>query len=242
MKQIIGILETKGLIPAVAAVDSVLKNTHADFLGFDFIGGGVVISKFSASPISIDFVLKEAKEQAEKNNGYIASVSIDVENEILQKIFLHTKKIDANKIPEILSEKKIASPNTKNNIRSEENLFSEKNILKIKNKEHGKQSKHLNDKQIDNQPRANEKSLLNQSTTIERLKREALGIVNKKSAAQEESTDEIEQPIIAENLNVHELRHYVRSIKNFPIKGRQISRATRDELISYYKSLQRLES
>lgn len=49
---------------------------------------------------------------------------------------------------------------------------------------------------------------------------------------------EKELPINPENMNVHELRHYVRGIKNFPIKGRQISRANRDELIDHYKSLQ----
>src|SRR3989339_613824 len=38
-------------------------------------------------------------------------------------------------------------------------------------------------------------------------------------------------------LNVHKLRHLARSFENFPIKGRQISRANRDELIEHFNSI-----
>ncbi len=238
MEQIIGILETKGLIPAVAAVDSVLKNTDAAFLGFDFIGDGVVVSKFLASPVSIDFVLKEAKEQAEKIGGYIASVSINIENERIQKLLFNTKRFNSNIIPDEISIKKTTSPFTKNNHPLEENINPEKKISPVKIKKTIKQPGQVKSKQKDNQSAANEEDLSNHSETIERLKREALGSIHKKYDLNDEQQQEINQPINIENMNVHELRHYVRSIKNFPIKGRQISRANRNELIAYYKSLQ----
>lgn len=38
-------------------------------------------------------------------------------------------------------------------------------------------------------------------------------------------------------LNVHELRHLARTCEGFPIRGRQISKATRDELINYFDQL-----
>lgn len=38
-------------------------------------------------------------------------------------------------------------------------------------------------------------------------------------------------------LNVHELRHMARTFENFPIKGRQISKANRDELINYFDKM-----
>lgn len=38
-------------------------------------------------------------------------------------------------------------------------------------------------------------------------------------------------------LNVHELRHLARTCEGFPIKGRQISKANRDELINYFDQL-----
>jgi microcompartment protein CcmL/EutN len=238
MDHIIGILETKGLIPAVAAVDSVLKNTDAVFLGFEFIGDGVVVSKFSAPPVSIDFVLKEAKEQAEKNGGYIASVSINIENERIQKLLLNSKRFNSRIIPDEIAAKKIVSPFTKNNRSLEENLNTEINISPVKIKKAVKKSEPIKSKQKDNQRTTNEENLSSHSETIERLKREALSAINKKNDLNDEQSLEINQPINIENMNVHELRHFVRSINNFPIKGRQISRANRNELIAYYKSLQ----
>ena len=38
-------------------------------------------------------------------------------------------------------------------------------------------------------------------------------------------------------LNVHKLRHLARSFENFPIKGRQISRANREELIEHFDKI-----
>lgn len=40
-----------------------------------------------------------------------------------------------------------------------------------------------------------------------------------------------------EELNVHKLRRYARNFTDFPIKGREISRANRDELLNYFKDL-----
>ena len=38
-------------------------------------------------------------------------------------------------------------------------------------------------------------------------------------------------------MNVHKLRHYARKFPDFPIKGREISRANRDELVEWFKSI-----
>lgn len=236
MEQIIGVLETKGLISAVAAVDSVLKNTDAAFLGFEFIGDGVVVSKFSAPPVSIDFVLKEAKEQAEKNEGYIASVSINIDNERIQKILLNSKRFNSHIIPDEIAGKKITPSYIKNNNSLDENINSEINLPQIKKTV--KRSEPVKSRKKEKQSTTKEENLSNHSETIERLKREALGPVYKKEDQKNEPSVETRLTINPENMNVHELRHYVRGIKNFPIKGRQISRANRDELIAHYKSLQ----
>ena len=38
-----------------------------------------------------------------------------------------------------------------------------------------------------------------------------------------------------EILNVHQLRRFARGIEDFPIQGREISRANRKELLDYFK-------
>ena len=66
------------------------------------------------------------------------------------------------------------------------------------------------------------------SGTLSRLRKEALGKEEKKGTV---DSDDIE------SMNVHQLRHMARSIPEFPIKGREISRANRNELLKYFKSL-----
>lgn len=48
---------------------------------------------------------------------------------------------------------------------------------------------------------------------------------------------EVPSPEELASLNVHKLRHLARSFPNFPIKGREISRANRDELREYFEQI-----
>lgn len=77
-----------------------------------------------------------------------------------------------------------------------------------------------------------------ESTTIDRLKREALGgkVEEEKTGETAEKTSSIVLKEI-EKLNVHQLRRLARSTENFPIQGRVISRANRKELLDYFKTL-----
>lgn len=241
MKQTIGIIETKGLISAVAAVDSILKNTIVEFLGFEFIGGGIVISKFSGTSISIDFALKEGREQSEKHGGFIASVSIDLENYQMQKLFSKNKSINSEFLQNETPAKEPSVPVSKN--ISKNNIDSAleggvKTISKKSNKiskpdslveKHSKEKKQI----------SSEENLFHQSETIERLKREALGTTKKETIKNDFVSGENKNQGDVNNMNVHELRHYVRGIDDFPIKGRQISRASRDELMMHFNSLKR---
>lgn len=91
-------------------------------------------------------------------------------------------------------------------------------------------------------------------STLERLRLEALGLnkKNKESDANktdnDESNTEVNKINLAldkkdidfsaiEKMNVHKLRNYARKFPEFPIKGREISRANRDELVKLFKNL-----
>jgi hypothetical protein len=91
-------------------------------------------------------------------------------------------------------------------------------------------------------------------STIERLRIEALGLESKKNKSKEiplprikketglKSTNEssenrdIDFNAISQ-MNVHKLRHYAREFPNFPIKGREISRANRSELVELFRTI-----
>lgn len=79
------------------------------------------------------------------------------------------------------------------------------------------------------------------SSTIERLRLEALKESGKDEEIPESKKEEIEIRIETkqdlENLNVHQLRKLARSTPGFPIQGREISKANRGELLAYFKNL-----
>jgi|WetSurMetagenome_2_1015567.scaffolds.fasta_scaffold13734_4 ethanolamine utilization protein EutM len=91
-------------------------------------------------------------------------------------------------------------------------------------------------------------------STIERLRNEALGLTKKrlenignvkiednKKTKRKISKDSVTRTEVDFNaikeMNVHKLRNYARSFSNFPIKGREISRANRDKLIAFFKTI-----
>ncbi len=119
------------------------------------------------------------------------------------------------------------------------NLSSSQNI--IKQKESADSESTNSESEID----------LNLST-IERLRREALGSSAKKIIKERviatapvkrikakrdivRSENQKADYELIDKMNVHKLRNYARKFPNFPIKGREISRANRDELIEYFK-------
>jgi microcompartment protein CcmL/EutN len=76
------------------------------------------------------------------------------------------------------------------------------------------------------------------SSKLESLRKEALEEINPIDVNKEISP-QLDIPSTKElsELNVHKLRHIARSIADFPIKGRQISKATRNELRDYFEKM-----
>lgn len=84
--------------------------------------------------------------------------------------------------------------------------------------------------------------VVSENPTIERLKLEALGKKYeekemKNSEPSNSNNNSVYSVAELEQLNVHKLRRYARSFEGFPIKGREISKANRGELLNYFKDL-----
>jgi len=90
------------------------------------------------------------------------------------------------------------------------------------------------------------------SDHLQKLKQEAKLELTKEITADDSTNDflnsgkkevsESEKPVISslseiENFGVLQLRHLARSFENFPIKGRKISMANRNELYNYFKQI-----
>jgi ethanolamine utilization protein EutM len=119
-----------------------------------------------------------------------------------------------------------------------ENVKEEKIILPVKEKiKIKKQPKPVVEKIPEEKPVAHLEALRNEA--VNELDVEVSDVSGNETVPESIDNSSQEIPSFEElsKMNVHELRHFARSFPNFPIKGREISRANRDELREYFKQM-----
>lgn len=226
MEKSIGILETKGFAAAFAAAEKILEDKNIRLLKIDKIGGGIVSLFFSGNLSELNKAFKEGVSYGRSVGEIIALHILPYANQQITDLIRKSENKTSIK-DKITSDIQNILPNAEN--------ISEKQIVESPPKK-VKESLVLN-----NQTKANK--VLNSSSTIQRLRREALstGRVPKGSKINSEvlhskQTAEINMNKI-ESLSVHELRKFARSTNGFPIQGREISRANKKELLDYFKDI-----
>jgi len=223
MHQALGLVETKGLVAAIEAADAMLKASKVRLVGKERALAGlitiVVVGDVAAVKASVDAGAAAAQRIGELVSVHVIPKPDDQINTILP---LEERKITST------TEKKILHKPSK----PAEKITEEK----VVKKELKVTPKVKPDVPIKEKPKKEDASLTS-SDTIARLKREALGKkVDEEKTKKITSTDEINMREL-EKLNVHELRRLARSTKNFPIKGREISRANRGQLLDYFQTI-----
>jgi microcompartment protein CcmL/EutN len=267
MTNSIGIIESKGFVALVEAADVILKNSPVEILGIKRLENGLVsLSVFGESEYVKSAV--EAATNAGRRVGeiYAHSVIDDPNMELLNIIsdLFELKGEEFQKSEKAKS--RLDQTELKQNNDNGENIslieppeIKSKEIIIIHEQDHNikKIVKHkpVINKQKEKEYASNlqlqENSVPEKSiSTIERLRKEALGIPGKKQKINKIKSDTKKVENIIETskssivdfeaikeMNVHKLRNYARGFENFPIKGRQISRANRDELVDLFKTL-----
>ena len=221
MQLALGLIETKGLIGAIEAADAMVKAANVKLVSKEKITAALVTVKIIGEVAAVKSAVDAGAAAAQKV-GQLVSVHViprpdEQINDIIFTPELNVVSVEEKDSFVIDNDDQTqeidineASEDQGKSIEQQEFLFEEVKEEKVR-----KQRKKI-------------------SSTIETLKNEAI------SELQEESTN-VKQDIPSEdelsNLNVHELRHLARAFENFPIKGRQISRANREELIEYFNKL-----
>lgn len=264
----IGLIESKGLVALIEAADVILKNSPVKILGIHTLNNGLVSLAVSGNSDYIEAAIESAVSAGEKV-GEIFSHSIvhnpkkeliEFFSELYPQNKLKIESIETNRIgaETAFNEKKLNSnepiiiPLAKKKIRSEQATLEKQTIKKekIKLKKHQEVPVNIvSEIGKSSHPSFIEKKNEQSLSTIERLRKEALGIkkVNLDKNDNEEAavvtnsekqiiTDRVDFDLI-NTLNVHKLRNYARRFIQFPIKGREISRASRLELVEYFKKL-----
>ena len=223
MQQALGLVETRGLVASIEAADAMLKASRVRLVSKERALAGlitiVVVGDVAAVKASVD-----AGAAAAQRVGELVSVHIIPKPDVQIKTIL---PLDEDK--ETITSKKITEPELP---KPAEKIIKEEVV-----KKEIKVTPRVKPKiQLKEEPKETKTAEVS-SSTIERLKREALGKesdqekIKKQTGAQKINMQKLEK------LNVHQLRRLARSTENFPIKGREISRANRGQLLDYFQSI-----
>jgi len=223
MQQALGLVETRGLVASIEAADAMLKASRVRLVGKERALAGlitiVVVGDVAAVKASVD-----AGAAAAQRVGELVSVHIipkpDVQIKNILPIDDHEKSVTTEKIHE------------RGPTKPDEKIIKEKAVKKeIKAPPRVKPETKLEEES------KKKETAETSSSTIERLKREALGKKpDKEKTKRQIPSKEINMRDL-EKLNVHQLRRLARSTENFPIKGREISRANRGQLLDYFQTI-----
>jgi len=223
----LGMVETRGLIASIEAADAMVKAARVQLLGKEKVDGGLVTILVEGETAAVKSAVDAAAAAAQRVGELISTHIIprpddQIEAIIVRNAGIETKRNKRKPIPETktkpLPEKKLEPVTEKKGEKR-------KKQIKIIEKESTEEIKPI--------------SKSSSSSTIDRLKEEALGDTSTiEKSGRTKSKGEFKFSMVElEVMNVHQLRRFARDIESFPIKGREISRANRGELLDFFKAL-----
>lgn len=240
MNNSVALIEVKGFCATVTAVDSMLKNSNVD-IQIEEIKNGNVLLKLNGNLPQLRYALNLAIENINRITSVMNSSVLEKFDSSIEDKFFNNHK---------LSKAKSVKPKEEKSQINFELPHKEKIVKETSTKIHSKRVR----KSVEKKTTAAKKDEYSEKTsepnlsTIERLRLEALGKAEKSIDSNNEQKSEKPKPKAVssynvktlsdlEGLNVHKLRRVARDFEEFPIKGRQISIANRDELMVYFKQI-----
>jgi len=207
----LGMVETRGLIASIEAADAMVKAANVKLLGKERADAGLITILIAGETAAVKSAV-DAGAAAAQRVGELVSTHIIPRPDDQIGILVSTNSAVKTTRTEPKPVPEIKPERRKRKIQIEKNTEETEPILKPSS-----------------------------SSTIERLKEEAFGItlaVEKPGKTKTKSESKFSMAEL-EVMNVHQLRRFARDFESFPIKGREISRANRGELLDYFKALQK---
>ena len=223
----LGMVETKGLVASIEAADAMVKAAKVTLIGKERAQAGLITIMVVGETAAVKAAVDAGAAAAQRVGELVSTHVIPRPDDQLSSII-------PGGVSEEVSRREKPKPATKTvTVKKEKPVKEKKSTAPAK--------KTLPEIEIEEEIEIKESS-----STIDRLRKEALGkdvakegkekkIESKKTKSGVESTLPMEE---LEVLNVHQLRRLARSTEAFPIQGREISRANRGLLLDYFKSLQ----
>jgi ethanolamine utilization protein EutM len=255
MPKALGLIETRGLVAAIEAADAMVKAANIKIVGKEQTNPALITIKIVGDVAAVKSAVDAGAAAAQKV-GEVVSVHV-IPQPDEQMIFLfpeigddYPETIKSDEVPSVIlpADKNEEAVNSEKIENSESDQTpptsgaSKEKIVKSRAKIKYSTVEKVNDSQsIGN-------LFTSQNDTISRLRQEALGKVKTAQKTivklEQENIDQIKEqkasligvhPEDIGSLNVHQLRRLARDTENFPIKGREISKANRQELLEFFR-------
>ncbi|MBZ0179928.1 MAG: BMC domain-containing protein [Melioribacteraceae bacterium] len=223
MEFALGLIETRGLVGAIEAADAMLKAANVKLIGKE---------KSTAALVTIKVIGEVAAVQSAVDAGAAAAQRVGelVSTHVIPRPAKEIDLLIERSEMVISTEKKTSTGKGKSKrkkVVQEESLFDD-----------------VDEEKVDVLPEPQEEIIDEESELIEEDE-----ITESEIESDEIEEDESESDYEEgegrekfdfdqlEIMNVHQLRRKARSIENFPIKGRDISKANRRTLLDYFREI-----
>lgn len=229
MNSSLGIIEIKGYCAVISALDNLLKNSTTAF-HIEELQNGNFIMYIKGGLAEVKHAIGLTIEHVNKISTIHSYSIIDKLNSQIEALFWNNREKKSVWIQKAESGK---TSGQKKEVIGQK-LYRKKTRLNSKSDSEMKLTTDSRKSVSEERQR--------EINTIERLRLEALGKTGeskplKKKIPEKIFSFKVESLSDLEGLNVHKLRRAARDFENFPIKGRQISKANRDELVEYFKRI-----
>ncbi len=230
MQLALGLIETKGLIGAIEAADAMVKAANVKLVSKEKITAALVTVKIIGEVAAVKFAVDAGAAAAQRVGQLVSAHVIPRPDDQLEEIiYFPSLKVAAK---EADTPKKVKTPGAKTvaEVVREKEESENEDLFADESEEESEPARK--------EPKPVEQSKKQETDSrLDILRMEAAKEMSSISKAKVSLPGEIPSAEALDELNVHELRHLARSFENFPIKGRQISRANRDELREYFKQI-----
>jgi len=221
----LGLIETKGLIGAIEAADAMVKAANVKLVSKEKITAALVTIKIVGEVAAVKSAVDAGAAAAQRVGQLVSAHVIPRPDDEIESLIYD--------LPVKLEREVPVQPKTPKEKVSVKEVIEKPHVDTLF-AEVEKKEKSVPKKSVETTP---------VKSRIEELKSAEVETVSDEEPQVEEAEEIVSDgktvPTVEEllELNVHKLRHLARSFENFPIKGRQISRANRDELIEHFNSI-----
>ncbi|MFZ1292360.1 MAG: BMC domain-containing protein [Melioribacteraceae bacterium] len=217
MDQSLGLIETKGLVAAIEAADAMVKAANVKIIGKEKVTGALILIKIVGDTAAVKSAVDAGAAAAQRVGELVSAHVIPRPDDEVDKIIYDNSVLetDDSKNEIVKSEVEI---NTLTKVEEKKETEKPKELENIENKV-------ILSEEINSQIEEKVKKSLPKKENVVKP------VEHKISNSPVPNLSELEI------LNVHSLRRIARGYENFPIKGREISKANRGLLLDYFKNL-----